>query len=80
MPKIKNYNAKHDTAENPYRWEHSSGQLEVSVVQQNTKYSVYITNHQSNSQRQVAPISNDKDEVRKVAVSWMKNNPFPMDE
>jgi len=80
MPRIKNYTAKHDTADNPYTWEHDSRQIKVSVVQQDTKYSVYVTNHQRKSQRQVAPISDDKNEVRKVAVSWMKNNPFPMDE
>lgn len=76
MGRIKNYSACHDDAENAvYYWEHTESNLSVEVRESRIKYIAYVV--VDGEDRQLLPLRNEADEARKIAVTWMRQNPTP---
>lgn len=85
MPKIPNYTAKHDEAPgNQYRWEHDELEsMVVEVVQRfpqsgedpevSEYWKVELWDHAF--YQELGPISNNKEDMRREAVEWMREHP-----
>jgi len=83
MPKISNYTAQHDEHPmNGYRWEHDEKpHIRVEVTKsigpnedwEDAFWRVEIWNY--GKMQELGPISHNKEEMREVAVEWMKDNP-----
>lgn len=75
MPRINNFTAKHDTPDAVFFWDNADTDITVRVVKQDKKYRTIVSSE--NSSHQIVPLCNSRNEARKIAVTWMKNNPRP---
>lgn len=77
MSRIKNFSANHEASPegSVYYWEHTEENLTVEVRDTGIKYVAYICTE--TDERQLLPLKDDPNEARKVAVTWMRQNPEP---
>jgi hypothetical protein len=75
MPPITNFSANHDESDSEFFWKHDDKQLTVEVSKQKSKYRTIVSSEENT--REIVPICDSCDGARKIAVSWMKNNPRP---
>lgn len=76
MPKIQNYTAVHDDAPVAFRWEHDTREamyVEVTQDDDDGYWRVRVWDYAHCTE--LGPISNDKTDMRSVAVDWMRDNP-----
>lgn len=79
MPKIANYTAAHDEHHGPYKWVHDEEDyIRVIVTKDDSEkdddyWRVRVWNYAHMTE--LGPLSKNKEEMREVAVEWMRNNP-----
>lgn len=76
MGRIKNYSANHEEVDDAvYYWEHTEQDLAVEVRDTGIKYVAYVLT--DCEERQLLPLQDKATEARKIAVTWMRQNPDP---
>jgi len=74
MPKVKNYTADHSSIVEGYRWINDlNPNIMVDIIKENGYWRVQVWNYAKCTE--LGPLSKNKEEMRKVAVQWMKENP-----